>query len=261
MDFFWIYDLPMVVSFTLIVGSITAFAVGGIFVLKPFVSKWWSGHDNNDQIAFYLSAVGVFYGITLGLLAAGVWQNLQDAEQKVNTEASATAALYRDVKSFPSPLGDSLKMYLQTHTYILIHESWELHHKGVVLTKGTPILNKFQDLLYGFKPQTLAESNLHQEALKQYNKVIELRVDRLNSVNNGMPSLIWLLIFLGGAITLIICWLFNIPSLRMHIIMNALIGLAVGTLIYLIIMLDYPFRGHLAVDTGAYELVYNQLMK
>ncbi|HSY62752.1 MAG TPA: hypothetical protein VK796_12800, partial [Cytophaga sp.] len=75
MDFFWIYDLPMVLSFLLIVGLITLFSVGGIFIMRPYVSVWWSGHDNNDQIAFYLSAVGVFYGITLGLLAAGVWQN------------------------------------------------------------------------------------------------------------------------------------------------------------------------------------------
>jgi len=261
MDFFWIYDLPMTLSFILIVGTITCFSVGGIFIMKPFVLKWWNGHDNNDQIAFYLSAVGVFYGITLGLLAAGVWQNFQDAEEKVNTEASATAALYRDVKSLPAPKNEILKKQLRDHTYKLIHESWALHKQGIVVTKGTELLAKFQDELYAFEPKTAGEAALFEEALKQYNRVIELRVLRLNSVNNGMPSTIWLLIFLGGAITLIICWLFNIPSLRMHVILNTLIGLAIGTLIYLIVMLDCPFRGELSIHTDAYELVYNHLMQ
>lgn len=261
MDLFWLYDIPMVFSFSLIVGTITAFSIGGIFIMRPFVSKWWSGHDNNDQIAFYLSAVGVFYGITLGLLAAGVWQNFEDSEEKVTTEASAIAALYRDVRTFPSPKSDSLKEKLASYTYHVIHDAWDLHRKGITKTKGTAMLTDFQDELYAFEPQSNREMGIFQEALRQFNKTTELRRQRLSSVNNGMPFIVWLLILLGGSITLIICWLFNIPSLKLHVIMNGLIGLAIGTLIYLIVMLDYPFRGYLSVTPEAYEQVYEQMMK
>lgn len=261
MEFFWIYDLPMIISFLLIVGSITLFSVGGIFIMRPFVSKWWSGHDNNDQIAFYLSAVGVFYGITLGLLAAGVWQNFEDSEDKVTTEASAIAALYRDVRSFPSPKNDSLKKKLATYTHYVIYGAWPLHRKGITQTEGTELLNKFQDELYSFEPVTNREIGLFQEALRQFNRLVELRRLRTSSVNNGMPFVVWVLILFGGSTTLIICWLFNISSLRLHVIMNGLIGLAVGTLIYLIIMLDYPFRGELSISPEAYIQIYEQLMK
>ena len=229
--------------------------------MKPFVSKWWNGHDNNDQIAFYLSAVGVFYGITLGLLAAGVWQNFEDSEDKVTTEAAAIAALYRDVRSFPSPKNDSLKTKLATYTNYVIYGAWPLHRKGITKTEGTGLLNKFQDELYSFEPATNREIGLYQEALRQFNRLVELRRLRTSSVNNGMPFVVWVLILLGGSITFIICWLFNIPSLRLHVIMNGLIGLAVGTLIYLIVMLDYPFRGELSIGPEAYQDVYEQLMK
>ena len=229
--------------------------------MKPFVSKWWSGHDNNDQIAFYLSAVGVFYGITLGLLAAGVWQNFEEAEEKVTTEASAIGALYRDVKSFPAPKSDRLKQKLTVHMHYLIYEAWDLHKQGILATKGTALLTDFQEELYTFEPKTAREVALFDEALRQFNRVSELRRMRISSVNDGMPFLVWLLIFVGGATTLVICWLFNIPSLRMHVIMNALIGLAVGILIHLIIMLDYPFRGTLSITPDAYIQVYEQLMK
>jgi len=261
MEFFWIYDLPMVISFLLIVGLITLFSVGGIFIMRPFVAKWWSGHDNNDQIAFYLSAVGVFYGITLGLLAAGVWQNFEDAKDKVTTEASAIAALYRDVRSFPSPKSDSLKKHLATYTHYVINGAWPLHRKGITKTEGTKLLDDFQDELYAFEPKTNREVGLFQEALRQFNRLVELRRLRTSSVNDGMPFVVWVLILLGGSITLIICWLFNIPSLRLHVTMNGLIGLAVGILIYLIIMLDYPFRGELSISPEAYQQVYEQLMQ
>ena len=229
--------------------------------MRPFVSKWWSGHDNNDQIAFYLSAVGVFYGITLGLLAAGVWQNFEEAEENVTTEASAIAALYRDVQSFPSPKNDLLKKKLAAYTHYVIYDAWSLHQIGITKTNGTELLNDFQAELYSFEPVTNRETSLFQEALRQYNRLIELRRLRISSVDNGMPYVVWVLILIGGSITLIICWLFNIASLRMHVIMNGLIGLAVGTLIYLIVMLDYPFRGKLAITPESYKQVYEQLMK
>lgn len=260
MNIFWIYDIPMLASFLLVVGIITLFSIGGIFIMKPFVSKWWSGHDNNDQIAFYLSAVGVFYGIILGLLAAGVWQNFEEAEEKVTTEASALGALYRDVRSFPAPKNEVLKKKLAIHTHYLMTDAWELHKKGVTVTKGTALLSDFQNELYSFEPKTEREIVLFEEALRQFNRVSELRRMRLNTINNGMPSLVWLLILVGGAITLIICWLFNIPSLRMHVILNGLIGVTIGTLIYLILMLDYPLKG-ISITPDAYIEVYDQLMK
>jgi len=261
MDLFWLYDLPLIVSFSLIVGSITLFSIGGIFIMKPYVSKWWSGHDNNDQIAFYLSAVGVFYGITLGLLAAGVWQNFQDAEEKVTIEAAAIAALYRDVSSLPAPKNEILKEKLSMHVRYLVDTAWDLHRQGITTTKGTALLTEFQKELYSFEPQSAREIGIFQEALKQFNRVSELRRMRLSAVNNGMAAIVWMVILIGGSTTLVICWMFNIPSLRMHVIMNSLIGLAIGTLIYLIVMLDYPFRGVLSITPEAYEQVYNQMMK
>lgn len=261
MDIFWIYNLPISVSFILVVGFFTFFSIAGIFIMKPFVSKWWSGHDNNDQISFYLSAVGVFYGITLGLLAAGVWQNFEDAEEKAASEAASLAALYRDSRSFPSPTSDSLKTQLKSYTHYVIYYAWPLHQQGIATTKGTELLSNFQNTLYSFEPKTTRETAIFTEALRQFNKCSELRRMRLSSVSNGMPAVVWISILLGGGITLIICWLFNIPSLRLHIIMNGLIGLAIGTLIYLIVMLDYPFRGKLSVNPDAYEMVYTQLMK
>lgn len=222
MDYFWIYDLSLPLSFLLVVGSITLFSVSGIFIMKPFVSKWWKGHDNNDQIAFYLSAIGVFYGITLGLLAAGVWENFEDAEEKVLTESSAINALYRDVTAFPEPEREILQVQLKNYLEYIVNVAWPLHKKGVAKTDGTQILTNFHKTLYSFEPKTQREEIVMSEALRQFNRISELRRLRLSSVKQGMPGIVWAMILIGAAITLSICWLFNIPTLRMHLILNGL---------------------------------------
>lgn len=229
--------------------------------MKPFVSKWWQGHDNNDQISFYLSAIGVFYGIMLGLLAAGVWQNYEEAEADVVLESSAIGALYRDVSAFPEPKRTVLQKKLALYIDNIIHVSWPLHLKGITKTNGTALLTDFHQELYLFDPKTKREEIVFDEALRQFNKLAELRRLRLSSVTQGMPFVIWLMILIGVGITIILCWLFNIPSMRLHIILNTLTGLAIGTLIYLILMLDYPFRGALAIKPDAYQEVYDHLIK
>ncbi|MGN6645656.1 MAG: DUF4239 domain-containing protein [Cytophaga sp.] len=261
MDYFWLYDLPLVLSFSIVVGSMTLFSIAGIFILKPFVSKWWEGHDNNDQIAFYLSAIGVFYGITLGLLAAGVWENFEDAEEKVLMESSAINALYRDVTAFPEPEREILQKKLAYHLEYIINVAWPLHNKGIAKTDGTQILTDFHQTLYSFEPKTKREEIVMAEALRQFNKISELRRLRLSSVKQGMPGIVWAMILVGAAITIAICWLFNIPSLRMHLILNSLIGIAVGSLVYLVLMLDYPFRGVLSVSSEAYQEVLEHLVR
>lgn len=261
MNFYWIYHLPIWLSFILVNLIFVLGAIGGIFLFKNFVKKSWKGHDNNDQIAFYLSAVGVFYGITLGLIAAGVWQNFNDAEEKVNQEASACAAMYRDISSFPAHEATVLQFKLKKYVHYVIYKAWYLHKNGISKTNGTALLTDFQNRLYSFEPQTKREEIIFAEALSQFNKLTQLRRQRLQAVNEGMNSVVWNVIVLGAVLTLLICSLFNIKSLKLHIIMNAIIGLVIGSLIHLIIMLDNPFRGGISITPEAFEQVYNDLMK
>jgi nitrate reductase gamma subunit len=96
--FSWIYDVPSLLA-------IVAFGVAfmGIFwlgalILRPLIRKWLHREEGlNSTLGDYLQYFGVIYGLLLGLLAVGAYQNHADAERAVVTEAAALAALYRDV--------------------------------------------------------------------------------------------------------------------------------------------------------------------
>jgi Protein of unknown function (DUF4239) len=68
----------------------------------------------------------LFYGITLGLLAVGTWQAYSDLDTKVGEEASALAALYRNVSSFPDPNRAELQVDLREYARQVIDVSWPL---------------------------------------------------------------------------------------------------------------------------------------
>src|SRR5215469_1156118 len=105
MNLYWVYDLPNWLFGALTVAVFVALGVSGLFVTRGWVRRLHIvDHSHNDIVGFYLSAVTVFYGITLGLFAVGTWTAFSDAEGKVDHEAAALAALYRDVSGYPEPV-------------------------------------------------------------------------------------------------------------------------------------------------------------
>ena len=116
MNMYWVYDLPNWLFGILTIGITEAIGLGGLYATRNFVRRIHAGDVSyNGIVGWYLSAVCLFYGITLGLLAVGTWQTYSDVESKVGEEASAIGALYRDVSSFPEPNRGELQADLQQY--------------------------------------------------------------------------------------------------------------------------------------------------
>lgn len=55
-------------------------------------------------------------------------------------------------------------------------------------------------------------------------------------------------------------WLFDL-RLRVHLLLGGVISFFLATMISLIALMDHPFRGEVGVSAGAFQLIYDQLMK
>jgi len=73
--------------------------------------------------------------------------------------------------------------------------------------------------------------------------------------------MIWWVIFFGGLVNVILSWLLVIESKSLHVLMNALLGALIGSLIFLVMVLEFPFRGWFKVGPEPFEIVFRQLMK
>src|ERR1700749_1188006 len=97
----------------------------GLLLARPFVVPRLRYHEGiNDAVSGTVQAIGVFYGITVGLIAVGVWNTNTSASDLVSREASAIAILYRDVSGYPSPLREELRTGLRDYTLFIINEAW-----------------------------------------------------------------------------------------------------------------------------------------
>lgn len=258
--FYWIYDIPtwqLAVIFTALFVGVTWL---GIIFISPFLKMWLKGQEGiNDLIGYSLSAFGVFYGLLLGLLAVATYQNSTGVGDTVSKEAASLGALYRDVSSYPEPVRADLQGRLRDYTRFVIDKAWPAQRKGEVPQASVKMMDEFQAALAGFEPATKGQEILHAESFRQFNDMIVMRRQRIQSIGTGIPGVMWYVVAAGAVINTLIILCFRV-RFDIHLIIGGILSFFVGMLIFLVAAMDHPFRGEVSVGPDAFELSYGSLM-
>lgn len=262
LDIYWIFNLPIRLFGLLIVGATVTVGLIGFSATRKWVRRVHGDeHSHNDIVGFYLSAICVFYGITLGMLAIGTWQAYSDVDTKVGEEASVLAALYRNVSNFPEPKRAELRADLREYAHQVIDVAWPLQRRGIVPQNATASIEAFQAHLVNFEPVTEGQKALHAQAYREFDRIVELGRIRLKSVTDGLPAPLWSVVLLGAFLNIGVTWFFDMKSQSMHMWMTVMFSCLLGLLIFLLAAMESPFRGEISVGPDAFNLVYEQLMK
>lgn len=258
----FIYDLPNWVFGTLVVGAFVLFALVGQFVVGRFLPRWFGDKDYNDIVGQYLSAAGVFFGITLGLISVATWENFGAVDTAVSNEASSLGVLYRCLSQYPEPHRTLLVDQLRAYTRREIDVSWPKQRQGVTPgTIGNTLISRLHSDLAQFEPKTEGQKALHSETLHRFSVMVESRRQRLTGVTTQLPSIVWLVVAGGSILNLALMWLLVVEKKALHYLLNTLLAALLGLLVFLLAIMDHPFRGTYSVGPDAFELVYEQLMK
>ena len=93
-----------------------------------------------------------------------------------------------------------------------------------------------------------------------YDRMMEARRMRLDSVERKLPGVMWLVIVLGALISLVSAFYFPVRDARIHRVQVGLLATFIGLVIFMILALDRPYDGDLGLKPKPYEIVYQQLM-
>ena len=259
--FYWIYDYPSQYMAALFGGVFVGVTLGGIFLFRPLFQSWIHGEPkNNDMVGLALSSFSVFYGLLVGLVAVGAYQNFSTVGDIVDKEASSLAALYRDVSGYPQPIRAQLQDELREYARYTIEEGWPMQARGAVPPGGTARITMFFDTLAAFEPAKKSEELIHAEALRQFNALVEFRRARIAKVDTGIPAVLWWTVAIGAMIMIGIIWMLKM-EIHVHVILGAALSLFLGLMIYLIAAMDNPFRGEVSIGADPIRLVYDTLMQ
>lgn len=257
----WLYNLSPFQSAILIVGLIELVSIVGLIWARRVVLPRFNYCENiNEAVSGTVQAIGVFYGITVGLIAVAVWDTNTNAQELVSREASAISAFYRDVSGYPSPLRDDLRAKVRGYTVFTIDEAWPAQRQGIILPRGTQLLDDLQEKLYSFEPATQGQMALHTETLSAYNHLLENRRLRIDAVHSGLSSTMWMVIWLGAAISIGVAYFYRITDVKLHAALVVLMSGFLALVLFMITINDRPFYGAGSISPEPYALIVRHVM-
>jgi hypothetical protein len=257
----WLYEIaPWQVALLMLV-VIEVLSLLGLFAARRFLLPSLRFNDGiNDAVSGTVQAIGVFYGITVGLIAVSVWDTNSSSADLVSKEAASIGALYRDVSGYPPAIKEELRAKLRDYTVFTIEQAWPAQKKGQILDGGTQILDDFQSMLFSFQPSTTGQSALHQETLHAFNNLIENRRLRISAVRGGLSDVMWAVIWIGAAFSIGVAYFYKIEEPRIHAILVALMSGFLAVVLFMIVINDKPFYGYVSITPEPYKLILDKVM-
>jgi len=259
--FYWIYDYPTWAMALLFGVVFVGVSLIGLFVFRALLAKWiHTEARTNELVGVSLASFAVLYGILLGLVAVGAYENYSAMGELVAKEASCIATLYRDTSAFPAPYRQTLQRDLRTYVRQTVDMGWPAQRRGLVPSGGSRIVTTLFDDLTAFNPPDKRSELIFAETFRQFNSLVELRRARLAEVNNGIPAILWWVVAIGAVLTLVLIWMMDMET-HVHVMLTTLLSLFLASVIFLVIAMDNPFRGEVSVGPEAFDRVYQTLMQ
>jgi hypothetical protein len=93
----------------------------------------------------------------------------------------------------------------------------------------------------------------YEEMLEQLHDLGNARRERLLAAGQGLPPIMWVVLILGGVITVGFTYLFGLEDTLVHLLMVAALALIISMSLFTVAALDYPFNGDIRIHPSAYE--------
>jgi len=255
-----LYNLPPSLLAAIMIIFFEVVSLGGLMLIRRYVAPRLHFHDGvNDAVSGTVQSIGVFYGITVGLIAVGAWTNYQNSLDLVSQEAAAISVLYGDANLYPQPLNTQLQTYLVNYVHNVIDIEWPAQQKEQTVNTNRSVLTNFQTVLLSFEPTTENQKIMQAETLSAFTNLLNARRLRLDAVAGGLSTVMWSVIWIGALITIAVGYFFHLEDPKIHLILIGLTAAFIGIVLFVIVINSRPFAGGYSIQPDSYKLLLEAL--
>jgi hypothetical protein len=245
----WFEDLPIVPAGLLVIGGFVLLSLVLARVVRALVPNELL-REHNELAGFIFAVIGVIYAVVLGFVAIGVWERFVVAEDRTYDEASGLTAVYRDAGSFNN--WALLRRDLRIYVHHVIDVGWPAMERGAPLPDTASAEHLSRDV-HHTPVRDLRESQVFAHMLERTSEALRDRDARVTEDASGLNTVMWIVVFAGGFITIAFSYLFGFQRTVMQTVMIGTLALLIGLVLFLTMSLDYPFRGAVHVGPDAFE--------
>lgn len=255
---FLLLKIPTIPLGIIIVVLSIAIAVGVLLLVRRFnpIERMKLHHDVAGPL---FSTVGVIYAVLLAFMVVIVWQSFDDAKKDVITEATHYTDLYRDASGFPEPQKSRIRASITEYVETVVEDEWPKLAWGESSERADALFADLWDCYLNYEPQTESQRIFFSESVRKLNEAGELRTQRIEESRSGMHRTLWFILLVGGLITLVYTSFFGSENYWAHLSMTTLFAILIGLLIFITLVLDYPFTGEMSISSDHFNTILSMV--
>lgn len=242
---------------TIVFGAaVTAVTIGvsvaGLLLVRNKVefNKLKINHDVADP---FLSVVGTLFAVLLGFMVASSMTRYEEARVTTQQEASAVGNVFRAATGLPEPIKNRIHKECENYVDAVIVDEWPILAEKRTSEKAWNAYNQLWNDCVNMEPTNNGDTNL-QSAIMSYLGVLgDARRMRVGALHNGLPPVLWIVLFAGGTATISFTYFFGIENIRLQILMTSLVSLSICLNLFLLYSFDDPFVGDVMIHPTAFQ--------
>jgi hypothetical protein len=247
--------MPTAVYGVLVVLVTVLVAVGGLVLVQRLVPSTLR-QQHNDVAGFIYAVVGIVYAVLLALVVIAAWEEHEAAKETVDSEANELAEIFWLAHRLPEPEGRQLQELAQSYGRVVVDEEWPLMaQKGRASPRAWELLDGMRLGVQNLEVSTQADQVLYTQGLERIHDLADARRMRLVEADEGIPAILWVVLTVGGVVTVGFTYLFGLQNTRAHRLMVAALAGVIALVLFTIGALEYPFSGGAQVGPEAFELI------
>lgn len=233
---------PAWLSF-LIVSAITASAasVGLYFVRRKYPAEVLK--ENHEVAAVIFNAFGLFYGVMVAFVVFVTWSGYDDATKNLQMEAGEALDIFQSAKGFPDPANKIMEQGLRDYIASVYNDEVKKMSAGEISLHSGGAHANLARLFYQMDEESIPNRELYAESVRRLNNLAQSRRLRIFAGNNTVPSVIWLVLLVGGVITVSYTYFFGMKNIKAQYAITTGLTVTITAILFLIYILDHPFTG------------------
>jgi Na+/proline symporter len=247
----FLLDLPSGLGFLIICSATVLVSVLGLhFVRKKYAHEVLK--ENHEVAAAIFNAFGLLYAVVVAFVVFVVWGRFDDASKNMELEASQAADIFYISRAFPYSTATQIKQALYEYTSSIVDDEIMQMSKGKSSPKTTAAVSKLMGIFLGMDYKTLLNPAIY---LAQYRRL------RIFAAKDSVPSVIWMVLLLGALIMVSYTYLFGIKKVLPQNLMTAALTITITLILFLVYILDHPFKGAAAIGNEPMKTVTGQMQR
>ncbi|MBX9952389.1 MAG: DUF4239 domain-containing protein [Candidatus Obscuribacterales bacterium] len=244
-------------------GLLTTLAVVFASILGLLASRKWldkhhpelkGQHDITDP---YSQFVAMLFAVLLGFMVADSMQRFGEARETVQQEASSLGNVFRLAEGLPKANENRLRDLCALYAKEVIEDEWPMLAQHKDSPKAWIIYRQLWNTCMTYEPVTQRQSNAQQALMEAMESLGNSRRMRVEALHAGLPTVLWVVLFIGGAATIVFTYFFAADNVKIQIVMVSMVSLVICLNLFLLASYDDPFKGDVQVTPAAFETQIN----